>query len=534
MGLRDAFLSELIRLLFRLAMITNDPASPNDTEKELVWDRAQVLIIDGSLFYRRFRWEALGSTWQGYLDAVWMALSEMMDRCPRLQSLVFIIDKYGPGTREPLPKRIIQAHRYAGAVKIPDVAGKFEPDKPVAGLDSTNVFGNLDARMAFNEMVTTFLRRKLAAYSVTHPVLDHIIIDGAVVSGRARVLTVPVDKGTPSEPMPNKPWMSHSEGDIGIAHWLAKYGHRVTLIESADVDIQQVVLRVVQRWSDSGLRPDEIADVYLHKLARPVEQMFDMKLYYQIVRSLFSEKNANTTLCHPVDVWTMLTASCGNDFCSPWLCSPECARGERDGSDGIRLEAIWYAYVTDFAAIGPLFEPTTEADVWAQGAPWSVLQRRTYVYPIRPRVEAWQTLMKQALHYQQIYWPRRKVAASPLLLNRDQYVVGQLRRMTWSVFYYANAALLDEDMPTGVEVDEETGESLHGWVRVLDMDPPKDVDIARRIARDHEQTLHALWGASAPSMPPTPTPSADTDPVDVFNRLEAQIDRQGIEQMIWD
>ncbi len=518
MGLRDAFLSRLVALLFQRALIMDDPTNPEDVEDMLVWKRVQVLIIDGSLFYRKWQWAALGATWQSYLSVVSQALLALMDRCPVLQSVVFIIDKYGPGTLEPLPKRVIQASRYEGANPIADVANKFAPDKPVAGLDSTDVFGNLDARMAFNEMMTEHLRTELLAYSAQHPLLDHIIIDGAVRGGIARTMLVPPAKGTPSEPPPSNSWCPHSEGDIAIAHWMAEYGHRTTLIRSADIDIQQVGLRVVQRWADSGLQAAEFSDCYLHKVAHPVEQIFDLKLYYQMVCTIFGAKNAAPDHVHPLDIWTMLTACSGNDFCAPWLCSPECARGENDKkNDGIRLEHIWYAYVKDFRSFGPLFEPTTEADRWT-GGPWSVLQCDTYVYPIRPVVEGWRRLMVTAMNYQKNRTPQTRVAASELLLDDRTYVAAQLQRMTWSIFYYANAALVGDKMPRGVETDKQ-GRSLHGWMSVPGAKPPHDVVTTNNVASRNRAVLHALWNEDAPTQPPSP----DQDPLAEFARLENEL-----------
>lgn len=522
MGLCDRFLSKLIVLLCQSAIISDDPTQAVSPIDVLAWHRARVLIVDGSLFYRRFHWDRLGPIWANYLDAVWAGLVALMDRCTELETLVFLIDKYGPGTREPLPKRVIQAHRYEGAVEVPNAASKFAPEKPVAGLDSTNVFGNLDTRMAFNEMVTRFLAPQLAAYCKGRGTMQHAIIDGAVYNGTARVMMA--YEAPHAEPTPADPWLPHSEGDIGIGHWLSKFGHKTTMIESADVDIQQVVLRVIQRWADAGLRPAQFADVFLHKLALPVDQMFDMKIYYQSIVSVVGARNAAPDFVHPMDIWTMLTATGGNDFCTPWLCSAECANGSKSDSDGISIEAIWYTLVKDFQLIGPLFEPTTEADAWQDGAPWSVLRVPTYVYPIRPRVDAWVRLMKQAAHYQAERC-RAKIAGKRHLLDDRQYVMGQLRRMTWSVCYYANAALLGDRMPSGIETDPASGLSLHGWVPVPGARPPKDVVRADSVAHPDERTLHGLWGADCPTRPPSPCAARPKeDPLDAFNRLAGEID----------
>ena len=409
-----------------------------------------------------------------------------------------------------LPKVPIQEHRYSSARPIDNVADVFQPHMPVAGLDSTDVFGNLDARMAFNEMFSRHLRAKLIEYAKKRPQLEHLIIDGCVWNGKAPVMMVPCDSGSPDN-TPDDPWCPHSEGDIGLSHWLAKFGHRTTLVHSADIDLQQVVLRVIQRWADSGLRPDQIAEIFLHKKAGAVVQTWNMKLYYQLVRSIFVEKNAAPDHAHPMDVWAMLTAASGNDFCAPWLCSPECARGEKD-NDGIRLKCIWYAYVKDFRSFGPLFEPTTEADRW-HGGTWSVFKCDTYVYPIRPVVAGWRALMSAALQYQQCR-SKLKVANSSLLLESDRYVTSQLQRMTWSICYYANAALLGDRMPSGVELDLE-GNSIHGW-RMCESTNPK-FPVSRADVTHRHPVLHALHGADAPTVPPTPD---RRDPVEEFEELE--------------
>jgi len=491
MGLRDQLLSKIINFLYSDAMV--------HAITDGVWQSLEFFWLDGSLFYRAYKWESLGVTWDGYLTAMCLGLVALLSKCTKLRVFVMQIDKYGEGTVSPQPKEPIQAHRYANKRHVENPLQKYIREASVAGLNSEDTFGNLDARMAFNEMVSRALEETLVAYKAAHG-LDEIIVDGFVRDGRAGVWHVQGDRMVP---MPDETaWCAHSEGDIGLAHWLPRYAHLTSMAYSCDVDLQQVALWVMRRFADAGRRPEELPDIYLQKVVPSVglSQTFDMKLYYQLVCTVFGHCTSNGSVSHPLEVWALITAASGNDFCAPWCCSIECARGEKD-NDGIRASAIYVAYIMHYDYVGALLEPVTEADLLTADG-WSVFRLPAYVYPVRAVVSSWKKLMTLARDIQ-MNRTQMKVAA-PYQVLEYEYCEAQVRRMSWAVAYYANAALLGRRMPRGVEMDHR-GRSIHGWT------VDEETGEVLRSARVPRAPLSVcgVGPREAPTRPPSP-PSPGT------------------------
>lgn len=513
MGKKDPHLTALINHLFFGARV--------HSTDDGVWDNCEFLWIDGSLFYRAFDWASLGTEWRHYTEAVCEALAKLIARCPRLRVVVYAIDKYGYPTIPALPKEPTQAHRYAGAQPVPFPAATYQLDQPVLNITSTNTFGDMRARMAFNAMVSGQIAETLAkAVHDENTALELAILDGAV--SRRIVPEGPqpgdfaVGDGAPenevwrpytriighTEPMPTELVCRHSEGDISVSFWLPQFMHLNSVVHSSDVDLQQVTLQIVRRLVDAGKRPEELPSIHLFKRyvikAGPQEHTFDMKKYFQIVCSVIQPLLAPTDWSHPVDVWAALTAISGNDFCAPWLCSEQCRTGEKQGNDGIRFESVWTAFVQSARQCAPLMMPVTQADLHSR--PWSSLQLPTYVYPVELRVAAWHALMDEACALQQQRLKSLKIAGNAVLMRNKPYVQAQLRRMAWAVSYYANAAVLGDELPRGLETDA-AGNSIHGWsLRGTATEMSNRVSITA-------ETVCGVAARYAPTRPPSPDPS---------------------------
>lgn len=544
MGRREAHLSQIINWLFQGARVHN--------QDDGVWDQCEFLWIDGSLFYRAFNWAKTGTTWRDYAATVCAALRDALVRCPRLRVVVYSIDKYGHSTRPALPKEPTQAHRYEGCQPVPCPVRVYQLDESCVGISSTDTFGDMRARMAFNAMISAEIQATLRA------VLDSPdnAVELAILDGAVSVCTVPAmqpedyeahesdpPRGTSATPgasefrvyrpgvvvmgtselMPPRDewWCCHSEGDIGLSHWLPKFVHLNSVVHSCDVDLQQVTLQVVRRLCDAGLRPEQLPRMHLFKKVAGLEHTFDMKRYYQLVCSIVQPLLADDDPSHPLDVWAALTAVSGNDFCAPWLCSEKCRLGEKD-NDGVRLESVWATFVAHAKKLSPLFMPVTEANrVAPLGAKcctrkWSSLQLPAFVYPMEMRVEAWRALMEEACSVQ-LARTDLKVGSNSLLIGNKQYVAAQVRRISWALSYYANAALLGDQMPRGTETDER-GRSVHGWL----VTAAGATEMTSRVRVDTE-TVCGAPAAHATTAPPSPA-DAQLDPVGEFERLCANMD----------
>ena len=511
MGKRDAHLSVLVNHLFSGARVLDDEAIA------AVWASIEFLWIDGSLFYRAFNWAATGASWGDYTKAVCDALVTLLTRCPKLRAVVYSIDKYGHGTRAALPKETTQAHRYEGHQKVANPSRVYQLQETVAGCSSIDTFGDTRARMAFNAMVSAEIIKTLRerVYDET-TALELAIVDGAVARRLAPEGAQPDDflvgDGAPENEVyrayphvigdsPLKPanlWCSHSEGDVAMAHWVPQFIHLKCMVHSSDIDLQQVALQIVRRLVDGGKRIDELQPLYIFKRytirSGTQEHIFDVRRYFQLACSIVQPLLHESDPSHPVDVWAAITAISGNDFCAPWLCSEDCRLGKKD-NDGIRLESVWAAFVKHGREMSPFFMPVTMAD--AHSSTWSSLQLRAYVYPMEMRVDAWALLMQTAAHMQMTNLRRLKVGGSEALLRNRSYVQGQVRRIAWALSYYANAAMIGDRMPRGVELTVD-GRSVHGWMLIggtalmSDRTPPRT------------ETVCGLSEADAPSRPPSP------------------------------
>jgi len=241
MGKREAHLSQIINWLFSGARVHN--------EDDGVWEHCEFLWIDGSLFYRAFNWAKTGTTWREYANAVCTALRETLQRCPRLRVVVYSIDKYGHPTRSALPKEPTQAHRYEGCQPVPAASRVFQLDESCVGISSTDTFGDMRARMAFNAMISSALMDTLRtlAHDEAWPI-ELAILDGAVSAvdvPRMEDTDYEVHESDPPRGKPMNPdadvfrvyrpgvavfgasslapsaeqrWCCHSEGDIALAH----------------------------------------------------------------------------------------------------------------------------------------------------------------------------------------------------------------------------------------------------------------------------------------------------------------------------
>lgn len=500
MGLRDAHLTKLIECLFFGAMVNADDAG--------VWRNAEFLWIDGSLFYRAIRWSETGPLWRHYLDRVLATLAELLSRCPRLRYVVYQIDKYGDATISARPKEPTQSHRYAECQELPNPDAIFTPDGAVAGIGSSDPFATLPSRFAFNAMVAealaSFFRDLVQA---DDNAIKVAIVDG-YVSPEKRTGVRVFGIGDDPHLVDRDFTCPHSEGDIGAAHWLPRFADVNCVVHSADVDLQQVTLQVVRRFADAGMRPEQLPAIHLHKRANATEKTFDMKRYYQLACDTMTRYLAPDDPSHPVDVWCALTASTGNDFAHPWLCSQKCMNLEKD-NDGVRLQALWAAFMLHGRRLGHFFEPTMAADAWP--LPWSVHRLHTWVYPMEMRVETWRRLVERAALMQATH-TALKMAQDTGFLCSPRYVHGQVARMAWALGYYANSALLGNDVPRGIECDAK-GRSLFGWVEndagkaVLSNNVSATCDTVSGVAVDRRRT--------AP-----PSPMAPDDPVTRFEELE--------------
>lgn len=504
MGLRDAHVTKLIECLFFGAMVNADDAA--------VWREAEFLWIDGSLFYRAIRWSETGPQWRHYLDRVLATLAELLARCPRLRYVVYQIDKYGDTTIAARPKEPTQASRYADCQELPNPDAIFTPDGSVAGIGSSDPFATHASRFAFNAMVSEalvgFFRDLVCAEDNT---IKLAIVDGYVSADKRTGLRLFGCGDDPHVADRDALFCPHSEGDIGAAHWLPRFADVNCVIHSADVDLQQVTLQVVRRFADGGMRPEQLPRIHLHKRANATEKTFDMKRYYQLVCDTMTRYMAADDPSHPLDVWCALTASTGNDFAHPWLCSSECMNHEKD-NNGVRLQALWSAFMLHGRRLGHFFEPTMGADQWPH--PWSVHRLRTWIYPMEMRVETWRRLVERAALMQATH-TALKMAQDTGLLASPRYVRGQVARMAWSLGYYANSALLGTDVPRGIECDAR-GRSLFGWVE--DSSTGKAV-----LSNNVSPTCETVCGVAADRRRTAPpSPMAEEDPVACFQRLEME------------
>lgn len=498
MGIRDAALTEWLLWNFSKARVHNEEAA--------IWSDCEFLWVDGSLYYRARRWEH-HTSWQGYLDDVCNSLRRMVAQCPQLRVLIYQIDKYGPGTVAPEPKRPTQDHRYKGARDVPDPARTYQPDAPCKDVSSTDTFGKLPARMAFNEMVSAALEACMRDLLASHPTLELIVLDGAVRGGRAGLITSGATHLLASS---DQLWCPHSEGDIGLAHWFPQLATLNTVIHSADVDLQQVSVQLVRRMCDGGLLPANLPRIHIYKQVNGSVATWDVVRYYQEICTVISPLMPPGDLSHPVDVWAALIALSGNDFCAPIMCSDECAIGE--GNDGLRLMAIWTAFFKHASTGPPLFEPTTDAH--RHPRTWSVCELPTWVYPMQLRVDAWTRLLQIAACLQGQYKAVKSARSMDVLFDAN-YVARVLMCTSWALTYYANAALLGETMPRGTEVDA-AGRSKHGWVV-----SGESVSLAP-VMVPIDKVASALAAQAAPTRPPSPAPA---DPLTRLAELEAEMEQ---------
>lgn len=189
MGIRDNHFNPLVTALFGEAFV--DPAGSTN-----VYSETEVLVIDGSLFYRAGGdWSRTGTTWGDWLRSVFDRLDRLLDRffrvpASRLRVVVFRVDMYGgEHIVEPLQKQACQAHRYIDPRAIDNPLHAFRADQPIGGITANDTFGVMSNRLAFNAMFTEALAGASAE-------LVHDCYFGrTALAHRARGLTMIVEGG---------------------------------------------------------------------------------------------------------------------------------------------------------------------------------------------------------------------------------------------------------------------------------------------------------------------------------------------------
>jgi len=416
----------------------------------------QVIVLDGSLLYRGGPpWHVLGETFRTWLDYVRAKLMRELAFYPRLHTLVYTIDMYGPNTIPAVPKEAIQEHRYEKKKELAEAREVFQPDAPTDGVSSTDTFGFLDSRMALNEMFSQYI---LAVFERMvqgqEPItLSRVIADGVVVNGETLTLDIRAD-GKGRRPYDGVT-LRHAESDVRMPFWCAVFATSPVVVHSCDIDMITVMLYHMRRLS--AYEQHNVNDVYIHKmiaLSTGVKrQMINMKVFFRLVNTLFRQYNFDPARCSPVDIFAVLFTLGGNDFCDPWGASEKIIKtGERN--DGVRLTAIWQTYILEYASIGPLVLPATESDRY-RGREYGVLKCPIYVYPVQVVVESVHRLVCRALE-RQLTNTRLRCNNVRAVLCDEQYAHAQVRRTAWALYYYANAALPDVVIASGLE---------HGWRR---------------------------------------------------------------------
>ena len=525
MGIWDTIINNVILAVFGDAFV--DPSHADHGALRI----AEVIVIDGSLFYRAIDWTKTGNTWNDWMDAVFARLERLLARFRQapLRAVVLRIDMYGGDyIIEPLQKQACQARRYVGARALGDPRQLFRADAPVAGINSVDTFGVMENRLAVNAMFTTALIGSADSAAENcyfgrlarqYPGVAFILEGGVGGEPTLAVFKQPVqvyfhEGATHRHPFERPPHaldpVYHSEGDIGLCYWQQVFSSHRVVWHSCDTDLLVVGLYHVRRLAEH-LPWSDVPDLWICKQVAATEHWIHLKTLYMLVCSVFGTYNASPEHSHPIDLFTLLMTTCGNDFCEPYGVSSS-VRNEGKGCDGVRFPAIWSAYFTHYNAIGELVAPTTEAD----RAPklYGAQQVPTYVYPVSVHTARWRALIEAALDMQLNLRPALK-CADERSVHDDRYMHAQIARASASVGYYANAALPGYKAPRGVETDQRTGVSVYGWA-VDDED-----GIVRPTCDVVKTYVHScVHDADAPTEPPTPQGDALAD----FEALEALYD----------
>jgi hypothetical protein len=466
MGIRDPAVNAVIEALFPEAFV--------DATATGVAEDTQVLIVDGSLFYRGGPpWEQLGNTWNDYLHSVGERLLRLLRRFPVLETLVYRIDLYGaPDAICADVKDACHAQRYVGARPVD--ASRYRADGPVAGITSTDTFGTLESRIAFNAMMTHYLcgelgRRLLAARPALEFIVDGgVAFDCVVHAGPMLVSAVRTEAGTllctAQEPyqVPEHlgPACRHSEGDIGLGWWAQVYADRKTVVHSCDTDLAVVLLFHTRRMAER-LEWAQFPDLFMCKQVNGIEKWIHLKTLYLCVNNVFgAARRHRDEHGHPIEVLSLLLTCGGNDLCEPYGISDEKRASGKD-NDGVRFVSVYSAYMQYAHLVGPLFEPTTSADAYTEGT-YGPQRLHTHVYPLRVVFASWWRLVVAAAAIQRERITGVKVADWPRVFD-PAYMHAQLARACFAIGYYGNFPLARYRGPRGSEQHAGSALSLYGW-----------------------------------------------------------------------
>ena len=462
MGIWSSDFNAWLNAVFEMMFVTGPP------QWEYFSD-ARVLIVDGSLFYRAGRQWTDFITWQDWMDDVFARLDAVLARFPALTHVVYRLDMYGSAHVVAADaKDACHLRRYGPPAQQPAappahvLAAQYRADAPVAGITTTETFGQIARRLALNSMFSHGLAVRVATLlrdarpGITF-ILDgmcadmHVLHQPMVCAAGTRDVVPYVHPPHCPEPC------LHSEGDIGIAHWLNVFSDQQAVVHSCDTDILLVCGFHVRRLADGGLPWGEVPDVYMLKVVGGREWVIAIKTLVLLANSVFGTYSAAPDTCAPLELLGLLLTTCGNDFCEPYGIGAD-ARAAGSPHNGVEFAAVVDAYFRFYHRLGPLLD--SRADTRAP-LPYGVQRVPTNVYQIRVCTERWHALLLCALERQRAC-TRRTVADERLLYDAD-YIHSQTARACWALHYYANAALPGYAMPRGDEAD--AGVSRHGWAR---------------------------------------------------------------------